>query len=125
MNPLTNKIYVSNFCGNDPTCVSNGTVTVIDGATLNTTTVNVDPAPYQAAVNTVTNQIYVANSGGNTVTVIDGATNQTSSVTVGNGPQGFAVNSVTNKIYVPNFARRYGDRDRRGHACNHRGSSGR
>ena len=48
---------------------------MIDGATGHTTTVNVGPAPYQAAVNTVTNKIYVANSGGNTVTVIDG-TNQ-------------------------------------------------
>ena len=77
---------------------------MIDGATLNTTTVNVGPNPYQAAVNTVTNKIYVANSAGNTVTVIDGATNNTTPVTVGNGPQGLAVNPVTNKIYVPNFA---------------------
>ncbi len=104
VNPLTNKIYVSNYCGNDPTCVSNGTVTVIDGATNQTTTVNVGLAPYQAAVNTVTNKIYVANSGGNTITVIDGATNNTSSVTVGNRPEGLAVNTVTNKIYVPNSA---------------------
>ena len=77
---------------------------MIDGVTHNTTTVNVGLAPYQAAVNTVTNKIYVANSGGNTVTVIDGPTNQTSSVTVGNRPEGLAVNTVTNKIYVPNSA---------------------
>ncbi len=102
-NPFTNKAYVSNYCGNDPTCQSNGTVTVIDGSN-HTTTVNVGPAPYQAAINTTTNKIYVANSGGNTVTIIDGATNNTSSVTVGNGPSGLAVNMATNKIYVPNFA---------------------
>jgi YVTN family beta-propeller protein len=104
VNPVTNNIYVSNYCGNDPTCKSNGTVTVINGSTNNTAPVNVGLAPYQAAVNTVTNKIYVANSGGNTVTIIDGATNQTSSVTVGNSPKGLAVNSVTNQIYVPNFA---------------------
>src|ERR1022692_3604617 len=103
-NRATNQIYVANYCGNGPTCVSNGTVTVIDGATLKTTTVNVGLAPYQAAVNTVTNKIYVANSGGNTVTVIDGATNNTTPVTVGNRPQGLAVNPVTNEIYVPNSA---------------------
>ena len=89
--------------GNDPTCQSAGTVTVIDGSN-HTTTVNVGASPYQAAINTTTNKIYVANSGGNTVTIIDGATNNTSSVTVGNGPSGLAVNMATNKIYVPNFA---------------------
>ncbi len=36
-NPVTNKIYVSNVCGNDPQCLSVGTVTVIDGATNSTT----------------------------------------------------------------------------------------
>ena len=37
--------------------------------------------PYAAAVNEVTNKIYVANSGSNNVTVIDGATNSTTTVT--------------------------------------------
>ena len=34
-NPVTNKIYVANYCGNDPGCgsTSPGTVTVIDGLT--------------------------------------------------------------------------------------------
>ena len=41
LNPTTNKIYVSNDCGNDQGCASLGTVTVIDGATNNTTTVDV------------------------------------------------------------------------------------
>ena len=103
-NPLTNKIYVPNYCGSDSTCQSNGTVTVINGADNSTATVTVGMAPYQAAINTATNKIYVANSGGNTVTVINGADNTTTSVTVGNGPTGLAVNPVTNQIYVPNFA---------------------
>src|SRR5664280_1858127 len=41
VNPLTNKIYVSNFCGNDSTCQSNGTVTVIDGATHNLSLIHI------------------------------------------------------------------------------------
>lgn len=34
VNSATNKTYVLNTCGNDPTCNSTGTVTVIDGATF-------------------------------------------------------------------------------------------
>ena len=30
-NPVTNKIYVENICGTDPTCSSPGSITVIDG----------------------------------------------------------------------------------------------
>ena len=113
VNPVTNKIYVTNYCGNDFRCASNGTVTVIDGATNNTVSVNVGAAPYAVAVNSVTNKIYVANMCGNdvwpcttlsgTVTVIDGATLATEDVTVGKSPYAVAVNSVTNKIYVANI----------------------
>ncbi len=83
VNASTNKIYVSNNCGNDPSCNSTGTVTVIDGATNSTTTVSTGAYyPYALAVNPVTNKIYVENDCGNdlgcnspgTVTVIDGAT---------------------------------------------------
>jgi YVTN family beta-propeller protein len=107
---VTNKIYVSNYCGSDLTCSSAGTVTVIDGATNNTLTVNVGFFPYDVEVNSVTNKIYVANSCGNdvncgsagTVTVIDGATNNTATVNVGFSPYYAAVDSVTNEIYVAN-----------------------
>src|SRR4051812_49162583 len=64
VNPLTNKTYVVNFCGSDPSCLSNGTVTVIDGATNHTTTVMVGYYPNAVAVNSATNQIYVANACG-------------------------------------------------------------
>src|ERR1039458_10111713 len=96
VNSVTNQIYVANNSGN--------TVTVIDGVTNNTNTVNVDLNPAWLAVNQVTNQIYVANSGSNTVTVIDGATMNPTSVTVGNAPYELAVDPVTNKIYVANYA---------------------
>ncbi len=110
IDPVTNKTYVTNRCGSDPTCGSPGTVTVIDGATNNTTTVSVGYQPQGVAVNSVTNQIYVTNRCGNdpsckslgTVTVIDGAINDTTTLNVGYGPRGVAVNSVTNQIYVAN-----------------------
>ncbi len=67
-----------------------------------TATVNVGSHPIVAAVNPITNKIYVANQDDGTVTVIDGATNQTQTVQVGMGPTSVAVNPVTNKIYVAN-----------------------
>ncbi len=114
VNSVTNKIYAGNSCGNDPTCNSSGTVTVIDGATDDTTTVTVEAGPAAIAVNSVTNKIYATNSCGNhpncvypyppgTVTVIDGATNNTTTVNVGGDPRALAVNSVTNKIYVADY----------------------
>jgi DNA-binding beta-propeller fold protein YncE len=78
-------------------------VTVIDGATNNTTTVAVGNNPKDVAVNPNTNQIYVANEStpagpNSTVTVIDGATNNTTTVNAGGGH--IAVNPNTNQIYV-------------------------
>jgi DNA-binding beta-propeller fold protein YncE len=110
VNSVTNKIYLANYCGSDPTCASSGTVTVIDGATNNTATVNVGVSPSAIAVNSTTNKIYVANycgsdltcSSSGTVTVIDGATNNTATVNVGVSPSAMAINPVTNKIYVAN-----------------------
>ncbi len=111
INPTTNQIYVVNDCGNDATCNSLGTVTVINGASNSTASVNVGAYPYLAAVDSTTNKIYVANECGNdvtcgsvgTVTVIDGATNNVvTTVTVGYYPYALAVNTATNKIYVAN-----------------------
>ncbi len=111
VNPVTNKIYVANYCGSASYCLSKGTVTVLDGATNNTITVTVGYYPDALAVNPATNKIYVANYCGNditcessgTVTVIDGATNNTSSIPVGYFPYALAVNPATNKIYLANY----------------------
>ena len=54
------------------------------------------------AVNSNTNQIYVANLNSGNVTVIDGATNNTLPVAVGTNPIAVAVNPNTNQIYVAN-----------------------
>ena len=94
VNPVTNKIYVTND--------GSSSVTVIDGATGNTSTVPAGKNPVSAAVNVVTNKIYVANAGSNNVTVIDGATNSTATVAAGLSPNAVAVDPVTDKIYVAN-----------------------
>jgi DNA-binding beta-propeller fold protein YncE len=111
VNSVTNNTYVSNYCGSDPTCMSPGTVTVINGATNTTATVTVEDSPVAVAVNAATNTIYVANLCGNditcasagTITVINGANNTiTTTVTVGYKPDAIAVDPVTNMIYVAN-----------------------
>jgi DNA-binding beta-propeller fold protein YncE len=104
VNPVTNKIYTANQ--NDyPT----GTVTVIDGATNNTQSINIGGyEPYGLALNSVTNKIYVVNycaSSNNcnngSFTVIDGATNNSATYSLAGSPTGtVAVNSKTNKIYM-------------------------
>jgi YVTN family beta-propeller protein len=101
-NRATNQIYTANYDSND--------VTVIDGATDQTTTVVAGINPYDVRVNPLTNKIYVSNFCGNdstcqsngTVTVINGATLTTTTVNVGPNPYQAAVNTVTNKIYVAN-----------------------
>ncbi len=101
-NHATNLIYTANYGSNN--------VTVINGATNQTTTVAAGQSPYDVRVNPLTNKIYVSNYCGNdstcqsngTVTVIDGVTNNTTTVNVGLAPYQAAVNTVTNKIYVAN-----------------------
>src|SRR5271165_1669169 len=77
VNSMTKKTYVANY--------NDGTVTIIDGVTNNTTTLNVGVEPDAVAVDGTANKIYVANACGSdptcaslgTVTVIDGASNTT------------------------------------------------
>jgi len=78
-------------------------VTVINGASSATTTINAGSAPFALAVNPVTNRIYVANYGGSSITVINGANNATTTVSAGSNPDAVAVNPVTNKIYIANY----------------------
>lgn len=121
----TDTIYVTNLGVNE----TGGTVSVIDGATCNGSdhagcaqtppTVTVGVAPFDLAVDQVTNTVYVANTGqlggagpvvGDTVSVIDGATcNGTqhsgcgkalATIKVGPFPFGVAIDQATNTIYV-------------------------
>ena len=101
---------MTNNCGNDLTCSSIGTVTVINGTTNNTTSVNVGNFPYDVEINSVTNTIYVVNNCGNdnscqssgTATVINGSTKNTITVNVGFYPYFAALDSATNEVYVAN-----------------------
>ena len=94
VNPLTNRVYVTNS--------GDGTVSVIDVRTNKvTTTIPVGDSPDGVAVNPVTNRVYVAGSRSGAVTVIDGATNAvTATVPVGDGPDAVAVNPITHTVYV-------------------------
>ncbi|HZL68959.1 MAG TPA: hypothetical protein VFC29_16685, partial [Candidatus Limnocylindrales bacterium] len=74
---VTNKIYVGNACGNDLTCKSAGTVSVINGATNSVVPVAVGDTglnPALLAVNATTDRIYVPNPADGTVSVIAGDT---------------------------------------------------
>lgn len=87
VNPVTNKIYVQNL---------NATVTVIDGATLQSAQVN---ATYSGSpfVNPITNKIYLVSFP--YTTVLDGATLGVTTVLSGTGG-GVTINQATNRIYV-------------------------
>ena len=67
INPLTGRVYVSNYGSN--------TVTVIDGSTNSViATVLVGASPAEIRVDSKTNRIYVTNQGSGTVSVINGTT---------------------------------------------------
>lgn len=88
---VRNKIYTVGFGG----------MTVIDGATNETTTVRVLGGPM--AFNPVTNKVYVVNLFGG-ITVVDGSTLATTDIAFSQQisvPQ-VVVDTVTNKIFVPN-----------------------
>ena len=100
VNPLTDMIYALN---------SDGTMTVVDGATNQSTTLNMASANSgyfftSIAVNPAANKIYVADKGNSAVDVLDGATNTVSSFPAGPGPIAVAVNPATNFIYAANVS---------------------
>jgi YVTN family beta-propeller protein len=102
VNPVTNRIYVSGLRTNSLWVIDGVTDTVIDRIPLRAN------GPGQVAVNTVTDTVYVPNSGccnneGRTVSVIDGATDKfVTSIDLGHkaNPETLAVNEVTNRVYV-------------------------
>ena len=95
VNQVTNQIYVAN--------ATSDTVTVINGATNQTTPVTVGENPTAEGVDAVTNKVYVANTNAATVTMIDGSNNNnTTTVMVGNAPSAVGINAITNRIFVAN-----------------------
>lgn len=68
------------------------------------TTVTVGTHPTAVGVNVRTDQVYVANSGGNSVSVIDGASNTVTATIPGiTFGESVAVNPSQNRIYVDEF----------------------
>ncbi len=108
INSVTNKIYVGNSCGTDPSCIANGngntigTITVVDGATLATSIITAGKGTTGMAVNPVANEVYMTNGTDNTVTFINGVTLATTTLAVGASPADVEVNPDTYKIYVTN-----------------------
>jgi len=119
VNSVTNKIYVihrslwgiyyntsSCFFHFGTACTNrDGGVTVIDGGTNQITTVPTGTDPATIALNSVTNKVYIAETGDETVgelTILDGATNKVMSMNVPGAPglPAVAANSVANKVYV-------------------------
>jgi YVTN family beta-propeller protein len=104
VNPLSNKIYVTDIVTN--------TVTVIDGETNEISAkIPVGKKPTGLAIDIPdkkgeNNRLYVANYDSDSVSVIDTVTNEvTNNITsVGDSPVGMAVNSISNKLYVSNIA---------------------
>ena len=104
VNVVTNTIHDASIFGD----------TVIDGATNNVTATVTIPqfTPLAAAVNPLTNKIYLAGGGANGVYAIDGATNAVTT------PTGFpilskalaiAINPLTNTIYAVTGSNGYGN----------------
>jgi YVTN family beta-propeller protein len=82
---------------------NNDAVTIIDTRTSAVSMVGTGAVPIAAAVNNVTNRVYVVNYASSNVTVIDGASNRViATVPVGLWPQQIAVNTRTNMAYVVN-----------------------
>ena len=100
--PLTGSMDIDQVANKTSITGANNTVILIDGDTLNTTTLNVGNSPYDVESDAVTNKLYVMNYGDNTVTYIDFANNAKTVIPVGMGPEGAAVNPVTNRVYVLN-----------------------
>ncbi|MEM3085118.1 MAG: YncE family protein [Nitrososphaerales archaeon] len=71
------------------------------GSAIEPETIRVGSAPYDVAVNTTTNKIYVTSSNADYVSVIDGRTNEiVSNMKVGSNPAGIAVDTYRDTIYV-------------------------
>jgi DNA-binding beta-propeller fold protein YncE len=93
VNPVTNTVYVASNMNN--------VVTVINGSTLQTTTVNIGAGAVAIDIDTSTNKVFVANRTGSSVTEIDGATNAASTIALHGTPTSLAVDSATHKVWVP------------------------
>ena len=97
VNPVNNKIYVTNEFSNSVSVISGGLNSV-------TNTIPVGNFPYTVAVNPFNSRVYVTNRGSDSVSVIGGSTNTIlDNITVQRSPVGIAVDPSADWIYVTNF----------------------
>lgn len=95
----TNRIYATNRDGD--MIVINGETNQVEKIIQFTLPPDYDRA---IAVNPVTNQIFIVDSGGGNVVVIDGATDSIiRTIPVGSQPGFIAINPMTNRIYICDF----------------------
>ncbi len=92
LNTATNKIYVATYYPHS--------ITVVDGLTLQTTSIPISFQPGYIAVNEATNKIFVTDGYGQGMAVIDGSSYSTTMLYPGPGAGALAVNPYTNQIYV-------------------------
>ena len=93
-NPLSNKIYTSNYIAN--------TVTIIDGATRQIiATRSVPGEPIFLCLNTVSNRVHCWGWGSSRLAIINGVTDSLKRLTIPHGgPSAFAYNATSNRLYV-------------------------
>ncbi len=97
VNTVTNTIYAVE--ANNPSFP--GFLTAVDGATNVKRTIPLGGLDSVAlAVNSVANEVYVANAGSGTVSLIDGATLSARTVTVGTNPQALVADVQNHRVYV-------------------------
>jgi YVTN family beta-propeller protein len=95
INPVTNKIYVTNS-GDD-------TVSVINAGTGATTTVGVNDNPRWLGINVETNRIYVSHLTAANTAIIDGETDTNIGTLLNGGGGWTAVNPLKNSTYQIRF----------------------
>lgn len=87
--PVRGRAWVANW--------ALGALTMIDGATLDTTIVRVRPEPERVVVDPVANRVYAL---GSQVTIVDGASFDTTGVQVQHHVREGAVNVATGKVFL-------------------------
>ncbi len=100
VNAVTDTIYVIGM--NVPSAP--GTLTAVDGATNVTRNITLGINPVALAVNSVANEVYVANAASGTVTLVDGATLTARTVKVGANPQALVADVQNHRVYVADQA---------------------
>jgi len=97
INPVTDKLYVTNEFSH--------TVSVVDTKTDEVvSTIQVGLRPYGLDIDPIVNRIYVTNIDSDTVSVIDGSTDKVvSEISSVSNPVGITINSLRSMVYVTNI----------------------